>query len=133
MSTSLRMSFAWMFLKCAILQAVAKAFSFILCKGSQGNQQITFHVCSFLKFCSDNILTWLFVFQSLSAARPLISIYSDKNESLGTTIALPAVFKAPIRPDIVNFVHDNMAKNHRQPYSVNKDAGIVKFWKLVAL
>ncbi|PNF23532.1 60S ribosomal protein L4 [Cryptotermes secundus] len=60
---------------------------------------------------------------SLSAARPLISIYNDKNEPLGTTVALPAVFKAPIRPDIVNFVHDNMAKNHRQPYSVNKDAG----------
>jgi large subunit ribosomal protein L4e len=72
-------------------------------------------------------VTWLFVFQSLSAARPLISIYSDKNEALGTTVALPAIFKAPIRPDIVNFVHDNMSKNHRQPYYVNKDAGLLNF------
>lgn len=60
---------------------------------------------------------------SLSAARPLISVYSDKNEASGKTLALPAVFKAPIRPDVVNFVHVNMAKNHRQPYCVNKDAG----------
>lgn len=60
---------------------------------------------------------------SLSAARPLITVYSDKNEASGSTIALPAVFKAPVRPDIVNFVHDNMAKNHRQPYCVSKDAG----------
>lgn len=60
---------------------------------------------------------------SLSTARPLITVYSDKNEASGTTIALPAVFKAPVRPDIVNFVHDNMAKNHRQPYCVSKDAG----------
>lgn len=68
------------------------------------------------------LLFWL---QSLSAARPLITVYSDKNEASGTTIALPAVFKAPVRPDIVNFVHDNMAKNHRQPYCVSKDAGKV--------
>jgi len=33
------------------------------------------------------------------------------------------VFRAPIRPDIVNFVHQNMSKNHRQPYAVNVDAG----------
>nr|CAD7402048.1 unnamed protein product [Timema cristinae] len=61
--------------------------------------------------------------RSTSAARPLISVYSDKNEASGSTVSLPAVFKAPIRPDVVNFVHDQMAKNHRQPYSVNKDAG----------
>ncbi|KAJ8874605.1 hypothetical protein PR048_025471 [Dryococelus australis] len=60
---------------------------------------------------------------SLAVARPLISIYNDKNEATGNTVALPAVFKAPIRPDVVNFVHDQMAKNHRQPYCVNKDAG----------
>ncbi|KAF4522367.1 hypothetical protein B566_EDAN012224 [Ephemera danica] len=56
-------------------------------------------------------------------ARPLITVYSENNEKTGTTVHLPAVFKAPIRPDVVNFVHQNMAKNHRQPYAVNKDAG----------
>uniref|UniRef100_A0A1B6LV75 Large ribosomal subunit protein uL4 C-terminal domain-containing protein n=3 Tax=Graphocephala atropunctata TaxID=36148 RepID=A0A1B6LV75_9HEMI len=60
---------------------------------------------------------------SLTATRPLVSVYSEKNESTGTTVALPAVFKAPIRPDVVNFVHMNISKNSRQPYAVNKDAG----------
>merc|ERR1712036_29748 len=35
----------------------------------------------------------------------------------------PAVFKAPIRPDVVHFVHSNMSKNSRQPYAVHKHAG----------
>ncbi|XP_023225124.1 60S ribosomal protein L4-B-like [Centruroides sculpturatus] len=60
---------------------------------------------------------------SVAAARPLISVYSDKNEPSGSSISLPAVFKAPIRPDIVNFVHMNMAKNRRHPYAVSKAAG----------
>jgi large subunit ribosomal protein L4e len=56
-------------------------------------------------------------------ARPLVTILDDKNAPTGGTIPLPAVFKAPIRPDIVNFVHQNMSKNSRQPYAVNVDAG----------
>jgi len=60
---------------------------------------------------------------SISGARPLISVYSERNEATGATIALPAIFKAPIRPDVVNFVHQNMAKNHRQPYAVSRIAG----------
>merc|ERR1712048_1374664 len=38
-------------------------------------------------------------------------------------LPLPSVFKAPIRPDVVNFVHSNMAKNSRQPYAVSSIAG----------
>lgn len=60
---------------------------------------------------------------SLSAARPLISIYTEKNESSGSTVCLPAVFKAPVRPDIVSFIHHNIAKNTRQPYCVSEPAG----------
>jgi len=56
-------------------------------------------------------------------ARPLITVYSEKNEPSGVTISLPAVFKAPIRPDVVNFVHMNVSKNRRQPYAVSKEAG----------
>lgn len=56
-------------------------------------------------------------------ARPLISVHDEKNGPTGTSVPLPAVFKAPIRPDIVNFVHVNMSKNARQPYAVNVDAG----------
>ncbi|GFS42741.1 ribosomal protein L4/L1 family [Actinidia rufa] len=40
-----------------------------------------------------------------------------------TALALPSVMKAPIRPDIVNHTHANMAKNRRQPYAVSKKTG----------
>merc|ERR1739844_742171 len=60
---------------------------------------------------------------SLSAARPLITVYSEKSEATDDHVTLPAVFKAPIRPDIVSFIHHEVAKNRRQPYSVNRDAG----------
>lgn len=56
-------------------------------------------------------------------ARPLLSVHDEKNALTGSSVSLPAVFKAPIRPDIVNFVHVNMSKNSRQPYAVNVDAG----------
>merc|ERR1711944_104160 len=60
---------------------------------------------------------------ALSAARPLITVYSEKSEATEKPVCLPAVFKAPIRPDIVSFVHFEMLKNTRQAYSVNRDAG----------
>merc|ERR1711944_265467 len=60
---------------------------------------------------------------ALSAARPLITVYSEKREATEKPVCLPAVFKAPIRPDIVSFIHHEVAKNHRQPYCVNRDAG----------
>ncbi|CAH1104515.1 unnamed protein product [Psylliodes chrysocephalus] len=61
---------------------------------------------------------------SLSTARPLVSIYNEKSEEVkGSSVSLPAVFKAPIRPDVVNFVHQQVSMNHRQPYSVSDKAG----------
>lgn len=61
---------------------------------------------------------------SISTARPLVSVYNEKSEEVkGSTVALPAVFKAPIRPDVVNFVHQQVSMNHRQPYSVSDKAG----------
>lgn len=60
---------------------------------------------------------------SLSTARPLVTVFSDKNEPLKDKLSLPAVFKAPIRPDVVNFVHQQVSKNSRQPYCVSKEAG----------
>jgi large subunit ribosomal protein L4e len=38
-------------------------------------------------------------------------------------VALPAVFVAPIRSDIVQAIHTHMAKNHRQAYAVKAKAG----------
>ncbi|MPC96301.1 60S ribosomal protein L4-A [Portunus trituberculatus] len=63
-----------------------------------------------------------------TCARPLVGVHVDGAVS-GASVSLPAVFRAPIRPDVVNFVHDQMAKNRRQPYAVNKDAGE---WRVVA-
>jgi len=61
---------------------------------------------------------------SLSAARPLVSVYSDKNAPIqDKSIALPAVFKAPIRPDVVNEVHQLLRRNNRQAYAVSEKAG----------
>lgn len=59
------------------------------------------------------------------AARPLISVYGDKGETTKSNVTLPAVFRAPIRPDIVIFVHSQMRKNARQPYAVSEKAGMV--------
>jgi len=47
---------------------------------------------------------------ALAAARPLVSVYDEKSAPTGSSVVLPAVFKAPIRPDIVSFVHDQMRK-----------------------
>lgn len=61
---------------------------------------------------------------SLANVRPLVSVYSDKNEQIDKkSVALPAVFRAPIRPDIVNDVHQLMRRNKRQPYAVSEEAG----------
>jgi len=58
-----------------------------------------------------------------AAARPLISVFSEKGETTTNNVTLPAVFRAPIRPDVVNFVHFEMKKNGRQPYAVSVKAG----------
>lgn len=55
-------------------------------------------------------------------SRPLVGIYTTAKKA-DSHVALPAVFTAPIRSDIVNEVHTNLAKNKRQPYAVSKYAG----------
>jgi len=52
-----------------------------------------------------------------------VSVYTEKGVPSETSVTIPAVFKAPIRPDVVNFVHTSISKNHRQPYAVNRFAG----------
>jgi large subunit ribosomal protein L4e len=51
-----------------------------------------------------------------------VSVVDPAGKSIGQT-PLPAVFSAPIRPDVVRFVHTNIAKNGRQVYAVNTIAG----------
>ncbi|KAF8460599.1 60S ribosomal protein L4 [Kalaharituber pfeilii] len=54
--------------------------------------------------------------------RPTVSILDGEGKPVDST-PLPAVFKAPIRPDIVQSVHTGLNKNRRQPYAVSEKAG----------
>ena len=58
-------------------------------------------------------------------SRPLVSVFDLNNADVGTSQStLPAVMTAPIRQDIVHYVHNLMSKNKRHPYAVNSDAGM---------
>merc|ERR1711970_999191 len=57
------------------------------------------------------------------AARPVVTVQSSSGEDKPSQVVMPSVFLAPIRPDVVHFVHSNMAKNTRQAYAVSKWAG----------
>lgn len=59
----------------------------------------------------------------MSVARPQVTVYSATGEASSAAVALPAVFKAPIRPDIVHSVWTSVAKNKRQAYAVASNAG----------
>jgi len=50
-----------------------------------------------------------------TASRPTVSVF-DAEAKVAKTLPLPGVFSAPIRVDVVNFVHTQMAKNKRQAY-----------------
>ena len=59
-------------------------------------------------------------------SRPLVSVWdTEVPEAVASTVTLPAVFTAPIRSDVVHIVYSLMAKNARQAYAVNKDAGMM--------
>jgi large subunit ribosomal protein L4e len=59
---------------------------------------------------------------TMAAARPLVSVIGAEGAA-AEQVALPAVFVAPIRSDIVQTVHTHMAKNARQAYAVSAKAG----------
>ena len=58
-------------------------------------------------------------------SRAQVTVFNTAGEK-GQQTALPVVFSAPIRPDVVNFVHTNVHKNKRQAYghSLVLDAGM---------
>lgn len=57
-------------------------------------------------------------------ARPVVSVYSKDSTNVVGQIPMPAVFTAPIRDDIVQFVHSNIAKNRIQAHGVWYKAGM---------
>jgi len=59
----------------------------------------------------------------MTLSRPLVGVYTSAAKKAEQHVKCPAVFSAPIRSDIVQEVHTNLAKNKRQPYAVSKYAG----------
>uniref|UniRef100_A0A5K3G4R4 Ribos_L4_asso_C domain-containing protein n=1 Tax=Mesocestoides corti TaxID=53468 RepID=A0A5K3G4R4_MESCO len=59
----------------------------------------------------------------MAVCRPLVNVYDLSGACTKSSIKIPAVFKAPMRNDVVNFVHDSLLKNSRQPYAVSAKAG----------
>jgi len=60
----------------------------------------------------------------MATVRPVVSVYqSDEPSQKSGTVKVPSVFSAPLRPDLVRFVHTNMAKNKRQAQGVKFEAG----------
>lgn len=57
------------------------------------------------------------------SARPQVTVVSIKGDTTSTALPLPAVFKAPIRPDVVHSVFTKINKNKRQAYAVAENAG----------
>jgi large subunit ribosomal protein L4e len=58
-------------------------------------------------------------------SRPVVSVYSkDGSAEVVDSVKMPAVFTAPIRSDIVHFVHTSMNKNRRQAHGVTRLAGM---------
>ena len=59
-------------------------------------------------------------------SRQLVRVFSSKTPNTTVSeVPVPQVFLGPVRPDLVEFVHSNLNKNRRQPYAVNKDAGMM--------
>mmetsp|Transcript_23786 Transcript_23786/g.61788 ORF Transcript_23786/g.61788 Transcript_23786/m.61788 type:complete len:405 (-) Transcript_23786:439-1653(-) len=57
------------------------------------------------------------------AARPMVSVLSLETGAPAEQTALPAVFSAPIRPDLVRATHTHMSKNKQQAHAVFMRAG----------
>ena len=59
------------------------------------------------------------------SGRPVVSIFNhaEANSVSGET-RLPGVFTAPLRPDVVSFVHDQLGRNSRQAHGINFFAGM---------
>ena len=61
-----------------------------------------------------------------AAARPTVTVFDAKEgeKKVVKNVALPGVLTAPIRSDLVAFIHAQVNKNRRQAYSVKDQAGM---------
>jgi len=57
-------------------------------------------------------------------SRPVVSVYKcDNSKEIVECAPMPGVFSVPIRNDVVQFVHTQLAKNRRQGHAVFHQAG----------
>merc|ERR1711887_63487 len=68
------------------------------------------------------VCVFLSIKMATTQGRSLVSVHNVDGKQV-RRIHLPAVFNAPVRQDLVNRMHTEVRKNHRQPYCVNRDAG----------
>ncbi|CAD5193891.1 unnamed protein product [Musa acuminata subsp. malaccensis] len=62
----------------------------------------------------------------MAAVRPLVTVQPLEGHMATNALAgvpRPDVLKAPMRPDVVRFVHASLSRNSRQPCAVSKHAG----------
>lgn len=55
--------------------------------------------------------------------RPQVSVLSTSGQETSAQVPLPAVFSAPVRPDVVHSVFVRVNKNKRQAHAVSSQAG----------
>ena len=62
---------------------------------------------------------------TIAMSLPVSTVFAAEGDELAASGSqpLPAVFMAPVRPDVVHFVHSMMALNKRQAHCVSKYAG----------
>jgi len=59
------------------------------------------------------------------STRPTVSVFSHSNgKEVDSEVRMPHVFLAPVRNDIVSFVHDQLSCNSRQAHAVDPKAGM---------
>jgi len=60
----------------------------------------------------------------MATARPVVSVYEFENPSEKSgTLPMPVALTAPLRPDLVRYIHTNVSKNRRQAIAVTAKAG----------
>merc|ERR1712166_1562262 len=58
------------------------------------------------------------------STRPTVSVFNQTGSEVVAEVRMPHVFLAPVRNDLVSFVHDQLSKNSRQAHGVEKKAGM---------
>jgi large subunit ribosomal protein L4e len=60
----------------------------------------------------------------MATARPIVSVYQfDKPSEKSGTVPMPVALTAPLRPDLVRYIHTGVSKNKRQAQGVYAKAG----------